>query len=214
MKAKVYNQNGDIIEETELPSEIFGLKFNQNLIWQVVAVQSANKRNKSAHTKTRSEVSGSGRKIWAQKGLGRARHGDIRAPIFRHGGVAHGPRNEKIYAKQISNKMKRKAILTMLSAKFQNNEIILLNDLKIEKPKTKLISGIIKNLKNKIEFLKRGKILIILPKYDKNLILAVRNLKDIGITEARNLNCLELLSFKFLLIPKEAINTIKETFLK
>jgi len=117
MLVKVYNAKGEVVGETELPSEIFNVEFNPDLVHQVVVSQMANKRQPIAHTKDRSEVSGSGRKIWPQKGLGRARHGDIRAPIFRHGGVAHGPRKEKIYKVKIPKKMKRKALFMVFIAK-------------------------------------------------------------------------------------------------
>jgi large subunit ribosomal protein L4 len=214
MMAKIYNTKGEIVGETELPSEIFDIDFNPDLVHQVVVSQMANKRKPIAHTKTREEVSGSGRKIWPQKHMGRARHGDIRAPIFRHGGVAHGPRKEKIYKVKIPKKMRRKALFMVLSQKVKDNELILLDDLKIEKPKTKLMAKIIQNLREKIENFKKGSVLIAIPKKDENLILAARNIPKVGVLEARNLNCLDLLNYKFLLMPKESIEKIKETFLK
>jgi large subunit ribosomal protein L4 len=213
MFVNIYNQNGEKVGETELPSEIFGISVNPDLIWQVAVSQMANKRKPIAHTKDRSEVSGSGRKIWPQKHMGRARHGDIRAPIFRHGGVAHGPRKERVLKRKIPKKMKRRALLMVLSQKAKDRELILLDDLKIEKPKTKLMAKILEKLKSKIKNFK-GSALIIIPKYDKNLILATRNIEDVGIVEAKNLNCLDLLSFKFLLMPKDSINVIKDTFIK
>jgi large subunit ribosomal protein L4 len=213
MLVDVYNQNGEKVGKTELPSEIFEIPVNPDLIWQVAVSQMANKRKPIAHTKDRSEVSGSGRKIWPQKHLGRARHGDIRAPIFRKGGVAHGPRKERVFKKKIPKKMKRKALFMVLSQKARDNEIILLDDLKLERPKTKLMAQFLENLKSKIKNFK-GTTLIAIPKHDKNLILAARNIEDLGIIEAKNLNCLDLLSFKFLLMPKDSISVIKNTFLK
>jgi large subunit ribosomal protein L4 len=213
MLVNVYNQKGEKTGKTELPSEIFEIEINPDLIWQVATSQMANKRKPIAHTKDRSEVSGSGRKIWAQKHMGRARHGDIRAPIFRHGGVAHGPRKERVLKKKVPKKMKRKALLMVLSQKAKDSELILLEDLKIEKPKTKLMAKILEKLKSKIKNFK-GSTLIVIPKHDKNFILAARNIEDVGIVEAKNLNCLDLLSFKFLLMPKDSINVIKNTFLK
>jgi large subunit ribosomal protein L4 len=213
MFVKVYNTNGEIVGETELPSEIFDVKFNADLVHQVVVSQMANKRKPIAHTKTREEVSGSGRKIWPQKRMGRARHGNIRAPIFRKGGVAHGPRKERILKKRIPKKMKRKALFMVLSQKARDNEIVLLDDLKLEKPKTKSMVKILENLKSKIKNFK-GSALIAIPKHEKNLILAARNIENVRIVEARNLNCLDLLSFKFLLMPKDSIDKIKETLLK
>jgi large subunit ribosomal protein L4 len=214
MIAKIYNTEGKIVGETELPSEIFDVEFNPDLVHQVVVSQMANKRKPIAHTKNRAEVSGSGRKIWPQKHLGRARHGDMRAPIFRHGGVAHGPRKEKIYKVKIPKKMRKKALFMVLSQKARDNELILLDDLKVDQPKTKVMAKIIQNLREKIGNFKKGSVLIALPKKDEKLILAARNIPKVGVLEARNLNCLDLLNYKFLLMPKESIEKIKETFLK
>lgn len=212
MRYEVYNQEGEKIEEIELPKEIFDLDFNNDLVWQVAISQMANRRKAIAHTKTRKEVAGSGRKIWPQKHMGRARHGDIRAPIFRHGGVTFGPRKEKKFKKIIPKKMKRKALLSVLSQKARERELILLNNLEIEKPKTKLMVEIIENLKKKVKGLEKGSILIVPPQREKKLFLAARNIKNVGILEVRNLNCLDVLSYKYLLLPKESIEKIKEIF--
>jgi large subunit ribosomal protein L4 len=109
--------------------------------------------------------------------------------------------------------MKRKALFMVLSQKARDNEIVLLDDLKLEKPKTKSMVKILENLKSKIKNFK-GSALIAIPKHEKNLILAARNIENVRIVEARNLNCLDLLSFKFLLMPKDSIDKIKETLLK
>jgi len=209
MLVKTYNQNGEIIGETELPSEIFDVKFNGDLVHQVVVSQMADKRQGTAHTKTRAEVSGGGRKPWRQKGLGRARHGSIRSPIWRKGGIVHGPRKERIWEKKIPKKMRRKALFMVLSSKVKDNELILLDDLKLEKGKTKLMKEILE----KLPCAKRS-ILIALPKMDKNLILAARNLPKVATIQAKDLNCLTLLSFKYLLLPLESVKVIKKTFLK
>jgi large subunit ribosomal protein L4 len=110
--------------------------------------------------------------------------------------------------------MKRKALFMVLSQKARDNELILLDDLKIDQPKTKLMAKIIQNLREKIENFKKGSVLIAIPKKDEKLILATRNIPKVGILEARNLNCLDLLNYKFLLMPKESVEKIKETFLK
>lgn len=214
MLVNTYNQNGEKIGQTRLPSEIFNIGINPDLVHQVVVSQMANRRKVIAHTKTRGEVSGGGRKPWAQKGLGRARHGSIRSPIWRHGGVVFGPRKEKIFKKKIPKKMKRKALFMVLSAKVKNSLLILLDKLKMDQPKTKLMAQIIENLKSKIENFKKGSILIALPELDKNIILATRNLPQADTIQAKDLNALDLLSFKYLIMPKECINVIKETFLK
>lgn len=209
MLVNTYNQKGEKIGQTRLPKEIFEVSVNPDLVHQVVVSQMANRRRVLAHTKTRAEVSGGGRKPWAQKGLGRARHGSIRSPLWRHGGVTFGPTKEKVFKKKIPKKMKRLALLMVLSAKAKNNFLILFDKLKLEKAKTKLLAEILKKLPSK------GKsCLIALPGMEKNIILAARNLPNIQTIQAKDLNCLDLLSFKYLIIPKESLKIIKETFLK
>lgn len=209
MKLAVYNQEGKEISETLLPKEIFGLRINPDLLWQVIVSQMANRRRIIAHTKTRAEVRGGGRKPWRQKGTGRARAGSIRSPLWRGGGVTFGPRKERVFKKKIPKKMRRLALFMALSGKVKNNLLILLDKLKIEKPKTKLMTNIIKKLP-----CRKKSALIALPEYDKNIILAARNLPEVEIILARNLNALDLLTFKYLIMPKEAAKVIKETFLK
>jgi len=215
MKISVYNQEGKETGQTLLPKEIFDIKINSDLVHQVVVSQMANRRQVSAHTKTRAEVRGGGRKPWRQKGTGRARHGSIRSPIWRGGGITFGPRNERIFKKKIPKKMKRKALFMVLSEKAKRNLLFVLDDLKLpavskqEKPKTKLMAEILKQLPCKGQ-----SCLIALPGMDKVIILAARNIPKVQTIQAKDLNVLDLLSFKYLLIPKEAIKIIKETFLK
>jgi len=209
MKITIYDQEGKEAGTTLLPKEIFDVKINPNLIHQVVVSQMANRRKVIAHTKTRGEVSGGGKKPWRQKGLGRARHGSIRSPIWRHGGVVFGPTKEKVFIKKIPKKMKRKALLMILSAKAKNNLLVLLDKLKLEQIKTKLMAEILEKLPSKNE-----SCLIALPKAAKNLILAAKNIPNIKTIQTKDLNTLDLLSFKYLVMPKESIKIIKETFLK
>jgi len=205
MLVKIYDTNGKEVGQTRLPSEIFDVKMNSDLVHQVVVSQMANRRKVIAHTKTRGEVRGGGRKPWRQKGTGRARHGSIRSPLWRHGGITFGPTKEKVFKKVIPKKMKRQALFAILSEKVKNNLLILLDKLKLEQSKTKLMAQIIENFK-------KGSILIALPELDKNIILAARNLPDVKTIQAKDLNCLDLLSFKYLIMPKDSIKTIKETF--
>lgn len=209
MMAEVYNQEGKKIGEARLPKEIFEVKINSDLIHQVVVSQMANRRQRIAQTKTRGEVRGGGKKPWAQKGTGRARAGSIRSPLWRGGGVTFGPRKEKVFKKKIPKKMKRKALLMVLSGKAKNNFLILLDKLKIEKPKTKQISEILNKLPCKTQ-----STMIVLPEVNQNLILAARNLPKVETIEARNLNSLDLLSFKYLMMSKDSIKIIEQTFLR
>ena len=209
MEIAVYNQKGEEVGKTSLPKEIFDVPINPDLLYQVVVSQMANRRRVIAHTKTRAEVRGGGRKPWRQKGTGRARHGSIRSPLWRGGGVVFGPRKERVFKKVIPQKMKQKALFMALSAKAKNNLLVLLDELKIEEPKTKIMAEMLSKLPCK------GKTtLIVFPRYDKNAILAARNIPRTQTIQAKDLNALDLLSFKYLILPKRSIEVIKETFLK
>jgi len=209
MKVKVYNQKKEEIEEIELLKEIFEIKLNTDLVHQVALVQAANQRQGSAKVKARGEVRGGGRKPWRQKGTGRARVGSIRSPIWRGGGVTFGPLTEKVFKKRISKKMRRKALFMVLSVKAKENLLLVLDKLEIEKPKTKAMAEVLNKL-----FLKKGSGLIVLPKMDKSIILSVKNIPKTGTIQAKDLNVLDLLSYKYLVMPKDAIKIIKDTFLK
>ena len=212
MKVKVYNQEGEEVGTTVLPKEIFEREINPDLTHQVAVSMIANQRKAWAHTKDRSEVRGGGRKPWPQKGTGRARHGSIRSPIWVGGGVTHGPRKEKKYEKKIPKKMKRLALFCVLSGKLKDKELFVLDKLELEAPKTKLMAEVIKNLREKL--LKKGKVLIALPQKNEIIERAARNLPDVEIEEARNLNVLDLLNYKHLILLKDSVKVIKETFLK
>jgi large subunit ribosomal protein L4 len=209
MLIKTYNQKGEEIGQTRLPSEIFNISVNPDLINQAVVSQMASRRMVIAKTKDRGEVRGGGKKPWRQKGTGRARHGSTRSPLWRHGGVTFGPTTNRNFAKKINKKMKRLALLMALSSKAKDGTLVVLEELKIEQPKTKLVADILNRLP-----IKKGSYLIGLPKKDEILYKASRNISRTKVIEIRNLNILDLLSFKYLIIPKEAIKVIKETFLK
>lgn len=209
MMVEVYNQEGKKTGQARLPKEIFEVKMNPDLVHQVVVSQMANRRQRIAQTKDRSEVRGGGRKPWAQKGTGRARAGSIRSPLWKGGGVTFGPRKEKVFKKKIPKKIKRKALLMVLSVKAKNNLLTLLEELKIEEPKTKMISEILNKLPSK-----QKSTLIVLSEVNRNLILAARNLPRVEVIQAKDLNALDLLSFKYLLVPRASLKVIKETFLK
>jgi len=214
MKVTVYNQEGKEVGQTLLPNEIFGLKVNPDLVHQVVVSQMANRRKVIAHAKGRAEVRGGGRKPWRQKGTGRARVGSIRSPLWRGGGVTFGPTKERVFKKKINKKMRKIAFFMALSAKVKNNLLLILDKLSLEQPKTKSMTKIIENWKLKIKNFKEGSCLIASPRKDENIIRATRNIPNLQTIEARNLNTLDLLSFKYLIMPKETIKVIKETFLK
>lgn len=214
MKAPVYNKKGEEVETILLPKEMFEVKMNQDLVYQVLVSQQANRRVVIAHTKTRKYVSGGGRKPWRQKGTGRARHGSRRSPIWVGGGVAFGPTKEKSYKKIVPKKMKRKALFMVLSAKAKDNQLFVVDEMEAKKPKTKEIALLLSNLRKKIKSFEKGTVLILLPEKDDNLILSARNIRKTSISLANEINVLDLMSHKTLLLPKKSVEVLKETFLK
>lgn len=209
MKIDLYNQLGEVTGTTTLPKEIFEVEFNADLVHQIAVSLSANKRQVSAHAKIRSEVSGGGKKPWRQKGTGRARVGSIRSPLWKGGGVTHGPRNDRIFEREIPRKMRRKALFMVLSEKASSKQLIVLDTIELEKGKTKEMAKSLIKLP-----CVNQTTLIALPNYDKKIFLAARNIKKISIEDARNLNVLDLLNHKFLLLTKDSIKTIEKTFAK
>lgn len=208
MKTKVYNQQGQEIKEIDLPDNIFGLKINHDLIHQAYLAQRANSRSAIANTKTRKEVRGGGRKPWKQKGTGRARHGSIRSPLWRGGGVVFGPTNERNYSQKINKRMNRQAILMALSSKAESGEVLVLDSLVLNEIKTKKAFNILKALPIK------GKTLIAQPDKDKIAQKSFRNVPGAKTILANSLNVLDLMDNRNLIITENGINTVKNTFLK
>ena len=212
LEAQVYNQKGKAVGKLSLPDEIFGLKWNADLVHQVVVAMQANSRIPVAHTKTRGEVSGTGKKPWRQKGTGRARHGSKRSPIWVGGGVTNGPRNEKDYKQKINKKMKVKALFTVLSEKFKKGQILFLEELNLKEIKTKEASSVIKDLSSitgfeRIYGSKKPNLFMTVPAKNEILKKSFSNIKNIEIDEVKNLNPVDLLNFKYIIIsqPKESI---------
>jgi len=219
MKYPVYNQEGKELAATILPKEIFDVEFNADLVHQVAISLSANKRQILAHTKNRGEVRGGGKKPWRQKGTGRARHGSIRSPLWKGGGITFGPRNDRIFEVEIPKKMRRKALFMVLSQKAKDKQLVVLDKIEVgadgHPGKTREMAKLLQSLP-----CGNQSTLIALPgpvadgHPDKKIFLAARNIKKTSIEDARNLNVLDLLNTKYLLITKETIKTVKETFLK
>jgi large subunit ribosomal protein L4 len=208
IKSDLYNMKGEKSGDIKLPEDIFGVSANPDLIYQVMRVQALLRRQNSAHTKDRSDVSGGGKKPWRQKGTGRARHGSRRSPIWKGGGVTFGPRNERNYKKKLNKKVKRSATFMVLSAKREKDMIFFVSDFQIKEPKTKEMREFLKNT-----FCDKST-LIVLPEMDKNVILATRNIENVDTIQAKDLNALDLLSYKYLIMPDKSVDVIKETFKK
>lgn len=206
LKVKVYNMEGKETGEMELPKRIFDLKVNDNLIHQAVVAQNANSREAHAHTKNRGEVRGGGKKPWKQKGTGRARHGSIRSPIWKGGGIVFGPRPDRNFSKKINKKMKTRALFMVLSGKLRDNEIIVVENLNLERPSTKKLEYVL----NKLPV--SGKIVISLEKKNDNIINSARNIPYVNFVASNSLNVVDLLGSKMLVLSKEAVKEIEKTY--
>lgn len=212
LEIEVFDTKGKVKEVIKLPKEIFGAKINKMLLSQVVRVYLANQRRGTSSTKTRSEVIGSTKKIWRQKGTGRARHGSRKAPIFVGGGVAFGPK-PRDYSLTISKKMKRLALFSALSSRLKDGQVKGVASLSTLPPKTKLVAGFLKNL-GILE--KERRIGLVVPPSKEgfeNLYRAARNLEGVTLLSANMLTAYEVLDNKMIILSKEAIAVIEKTFL-
>lgn len=215
MDATIYNLGGKKSDTISLPENIFGVRWNADLVKQVVDSLMSAKRKNVAHTKDRSEVRGGGKKPWQQKGTGRARHGSIRSPIWVGGGVTGGPRNEKNFDRKVSKKMRTKALYTILSQKLRDGEVLLVDSIALSEPKTKVAIKALHSL-SEVKgfgniFSKRNNATIIaLSVKNKEIERAFDNLGNVEVLEARNLNPLALLQYKYLIIenPKVSIGSL------
>jgi large subunit ribosomal protein L4 len=207
MRAKIYNQVGEVVGEMELSDAVFGLPANNDLVHQVRVGVLANMRKPVAHTKDRAEVRGGGRKPWRQKGTGRARHGSRRSPIWKGGGVAHGPRKEKDYSKKINAAMLKKAIRTVLSQKFKTENVKIIDDLRVSSSKTKDFKNIAGGLSKM--FKSKGKTLVILPGKNNGISRASKNIKEVKVISVSELNILDILKFANLVFVGKAVENIK-----
>jgi len=215
MESIVYNQEGKEAGEIALPESVFGAPFNADLVHQVAGSLASSARANTAHTKNRGEVSGGGKKPWRQKGTGRARHGSIRSPIWVGGGVAHGPRVEKNYARKVSKGIKQKALFSVLSAKMRDGEVVFISALAIPEIKTKEARGVLSKLSRikgleKLEGKKQNAALILLPRKETVVEKSFRNIGSVKVGEARNLNVLDALQYKYIVIvdPAESIKAV------
>ncbi|MFP4616782.1 MAG: 50S ribosomal protein L4 [Candidatus Paceibacterota bacterium] len=216
MKADVYNREGKKVSTVDLPESLFARKWNADLVHQVVVSMESNARRGTASVKGRREVSGGGRKPWRQKGTGRARHGSRRSPIWVGGGVAHGPTNEKDYTKKINKKMRARALASVLSEKYRNNQVLFLDSLSFEEPKTKEAKKILSSLSSiegfeKLSEKKKNAAILSLRSQKENVKKSFQNFASIEIRESRALNPSSILSSTYLIIedPENSLSDLE-----
>src|SRR3989344_4427021 len=211
MESVVYNIEGKKAGTITLPDSIFGVRWNADLVKQVADSLMSTKRKPVAHTKNRGEVRGGGKKPWQQKGTGRARHGSTRSPIWVGGGVSHGPRKEKNFERKVSKNMRVKALYTLLSRKNREGEILFIDSLLIKEPKTREALQILNAFRDhKGLSKKRNAAAIALGAKNKEAERAFSNFSNVEVLEARNLNPLTLLQYKYLIMenPDTAIKVL------
>lgn len=204
-KVNVYNMLGELVEEIELDENVFGVEINQHVVYEVVKNQLANKRQGTQSTKTRAEVRGGGRKPWRQKGTGRARQGSINAPHWTGGGVTFAPK-PRDYSYKVPKKVRRLAMKSALTSKVQNNEIIVIDELKFDAPKTKEMV----NLLNKLNADKKA--LIVMDAKNVNVIKSANNIPNVQTALVNTLNVYDILKYNSFIITKDAVRKVEEVY--
>jgi len=202
-KVAVYNMSGAQVGEIELADSVFGIEPNQHVLHEAVVMLRASLRQGTHKTKGRSEVSGGGRKPWRQKGTGRARQGSIRAPQWKGGGTVFGP-TPRSYKYKLPKKVRRLAIRSALSAKVQDEQIIVLDQLTMERPKTKEFVAMLNNLRVD------RKALVVAADFDETVALSARNIPTVKFITANGINVLDVLGYDKLIITKDAVQKVEE----
>ncbi|MFH1161859.1 MAG: 50S ribosomal protein L4 [Candidatus Jorgensenbacteria bacterium] len=204
MIVDVFNQENKKVGTVELPNTVFGVKWNPTLVQQVTVSQLANRRKPMAHTKTRGEVRGGGKKPWRQKHTGRARHGSTRSPLWAGGGVTFGPRKDRIFEKRIPIAMRRAALHAVLSKKLAEDEVRVVDTFTLTAPKTKHVAALVRSF-----FGKPASVLFVPGKGEGDFFRAGRNLPKTKILHARSLNVYDCLSHHYLLLERNAIGELR-----
>lgn len=200
----VFNKEGQKVGDIQLAEAVFGVEVNENAMHQVVLALLANKRQGTQSAKTRAEVSGGGIKPWRQKGTGRARQGSIRAPQWIHGGIVFAPK-PRDYRVSIPKSMKKVAMKSALTSKVQDNEMIVLEALEMEAPKTKEMVKMLNAFEAK-------KTLIVTAESNEAVYKSARNIEGVAVLPANNINVYDLLKFEKVIITKDAVSKIEEVY--
>ena len=200
----VYNKEGNEVDKLELNDAVFGVEVNEHLVHMAVVAQLANKRQGTQKAKTRSEVSGGGRKPWRQKGTGHARQGSTRAPQWKGGGVVFAP-TPRDYTIKLNKKEKRAALKSALTSRVNENKFIVVDDLSFDVIKTKNFKAVLDNLKV-------SKALVVLDKESNNAALSARNLPTVKTAQANSINVYDILKYNTVVATKAAVANIEEVY--
>ena len=212
MKLSVFNQEGKEVAVADAPASLFDVPMNRDMLHKVIEAQIANIRIVHASTKDRAQVRGGGRKPWRQKGTGRARHGSIRSPLWKGGGVTHGPRKERNFFKKINRKIGSLALAMALSAKARDHEVVLLDSIAFESGKTKDAAGMLTKLSgNKpLAALSTKTALVLLPEGLTRETRALRNIKNVEVKPATAATAREVLAHSYILLPKDSLPLLEK----
>ena len=200
----VFNMEGKEVGTLELNDAVFGVEINEHLVHMAVVAQLANKRQGTQKAKTRSEVSGGGRKPWRQKGTGHARQGSTRAPQWTGGGVVFAP-TTRDYTIRLNKKEKRAALKSALTSRVQDNKFIVVDELKFDEIKTKKFKAVMDNLKV-------SKALVVMGDHDPNVVLSARNIEGVKTAFAGNINVYDILKYNTVVATKAAVASIEEVY--
>ena len=203
-KVAVYNMEGKEVEKIDLSDAVFGVEVNEHLVHMAVVQQLANNRQGTQKAKTRSEVSGGGRKPWRQKGTGHARQGSTRAPQWTGGGVVFAP-VPRDYSFKLNKKEKRAALKSALTSRLQAEKLIVVDEIKFDEIKTKNFANVMKNLK-----VEKG--LVVMDEYDNNVILSARNMADVDTTNVNEINVYDIMKGGTIVLTKAAAKKIEEVY--
>lgn len=203
-KVALYNKDGKQVGDIELSDDVFGIEPNEHVVHDAIVMQQASQRQGTHKVKGRSEVRGGGAKPWRQKGTGRARHGSIRSPIWKGGGVVFGPTPRK-YGYNLPKKVRRLAIRSALSSKVKENELVVLEELKLDQPKTKEIVSLLGNLN-----VDRKALIVSMESADGNIALSSRNIPGVKHVSAEGINVLDVVGYDKLILTKDAVQKVEE----
>lgn len=202
-----YDAKGKKAEAVELNKEVFTGKYNESLLYQAIKMYRANQRQGNASTKNRSNVAGSGKKPWKQKGTGRARVGSVRSPLWRKGGIVFGP-HPRDFSYTLPKKLRKNAFISSLNAKLKSGQIVAIDDIKIDSPKTKIFADILKKLK----FSER--VLLMVDKIDRNFVLSTRNIRNMTMRKVDEATAYDVLSNKHVILTKSSIEVLNKKVVK
>ncbi len=205
-QVKVYNVKGEVVGQAELSDKHFGVKPKANLIHEIVIAQEANRRNPVANTKTRGEVSGGGKKPWRQKGTGRARHGSIRSPIWKGGGITHGPRSNRNFSVKINRKAKQKALFMLLSDRVNHEHLLLVDVLPTDVIKTAEAAKWMKQLPT------GRRVLIVTAKSNPELLRMTRNIPNVSLTTVNALHLADMVNYPTILFEQSAVDAFESLY--